>query len=210
MSTPVIVFSIALLGLCACDGNAAANAPSTNAQSTNAPAVSAANASGRAASTADVYALSAMGTDGRSQPLGAYRGKVALIVNTASECGYTPQYAGLERLYQSYRARGLVVLGFPSNDFGGQEPGNDAEIARFTREQYGVTFPLFAKSTVSTPEASPLYRSLIASQGAPTWNFHKYLIGRDGRVVAAFPSGVSPDDPRLTSAMERALSAPAP
>lgn len=137
-----------------------------------------------------------------------FSGKVVLIVNTASQCGFTPQYEGLEALYRRYRDRGFVVLGFPSNDFGGQEPGSSQEIARFCQANYGVSFPMFAKSSVAGPQANPLYRDLAAQSGTrPRWNFHKYLVGRDGAVVASFESAVAPRDPRITAQIERLLAA---
>jgi glutathione peroxidase len=140
-------------------------------------------------------------------PLCRFKGKVLLVVNTASQCGFTPQYEGLETIYRRYRDRGLVVLGFPSNDFGGQEPGAGAEIARFCQVNYGVSFPMFAKTVVVGPAASPLYRDLAAQTGKrPQWNFHKYLVDRNGVVVAAFDSAVAPGDARITTQIERLLA----
>lgn len=136
-----------------------------------------------------------------------YGGKVLLVVNTASKCGFTPQYEGLEALQRKYAARGFSVLGFPSNDFKGQEPGDEAQIQEFCTLTYGVKFPMFQKVVVTGPEATPLYRSLATATGvSPGWNFHKYLISRDGRVVEQFPSKVTPDDPKLVAAIERELS----
>lgn len=136
-----------------------------------------------------------------------YGGKVLLVVNTASKCGFTPQYEGLEALQRKYAARGFSVLGFPSNDFKGQEPGDETQIQEFCTLTYGVKFPMYQKVVVTGPEATPLYRSLATATGvSPGWNFHKYLIGRDGRVVAQFPSKVTPDDPKLVAAIERELS----
>ena len=136
-----------------------------------------------------------------------YGGKVLLVVNTASKCGFTPQYEGLEALQRKYAARGFSVLGFPSNDFKGQEPGDETQIQEFCTLTYGVKFPMFQKVVVTGKEATPLYRSLATATGvSPGWNFHKYLIGRDGRVVAQFPSKVTPDDPKLVAAIERELS----
>lgn len=141
----------------------------------------------------------------------AYAGKVLLVVNTASKCGFTPQYEGLEAMQQKYAGRGFAVLGFPSNDFKGQEPGTEKQIQEFCTLTYGVKFPMFEKVHVIGAQATPLYRELAAATGvAPGWNFHKYLIGRDGRVVAQFPSKVRPDDPRLVQAIERELKAPVP
>lgn len=145
--------------------------------------------------------------DERPQSLCQYAGQVVLVVNTASRCGYTGQYSGLEALYDRYRARGLVVLGFPSNDFGQQEPGSAREIADFCENQFGVRFPMFAKTTVRGPLASPLYADLSRLSGSPPrWNFHKYLIGRDGRSVRAYPSQVAPDSAVLVRDIEQALA----
>ena len=139
----------------------------------------------------------------------AYAGQVLLIVNTASKCGYTPQYEGLESLHQRYASQGFSVLGFPSNDFKGQEPGSEKEIQEFCTLTYGVKFPMFEKVVVTGDNATPLYKSLAQATGtAPAWNFHKYLIGRDGRVVANFPSKTAPDDPALVAAFVRELMAP--
>lgn len=147
--------------------------------------------------------------DEKPQDLCQYAGRVLLVVNTASFCGFTRQYAGLEALDQRYRARGFTVLGFPSNDFA-QEKGSNAEIADFCESTFGVKFPMFVKSEVRGAGANPLFRELAAQTGsAPKWNFHKYLIGRDGRVLQAFPSRVEPDDPALVRVLEQALAAPA-
>ena len=144
--------------------------------------------------------------DDAPQDLCQYAGKVVLVVNTASYCGFTKQYEGLEKLYAKYGGRGLVVLGFPSNDFGKQEPGNSKEIADFCFNTYGVKFPMFAKSAVTGPEANPLHASLTKATGqAPKWNFTKYLIGRDGKVLDYFPSKVTPEDPSLVAKIEAAL-----
>jgi glutathione peroxidase len=145
--------------------------------------------------------------DDAPQDLCQYAGKVVLVVNTASYCGFTKQYEGLEKLYAKYGARGLVVLGFPSNDFGKQEPGNAKEIADFCFNTYGVKFPMFAKSAVTGPDANPLHASLTKATGqAPKWNFTKYLIGRDGKVIEHFPSKVTPEDPALVGKIEGALA----
>src|SRR5688572_11792765 len=135
-----------------------------------------------------------------------FRGKVLLIVNTASECGYTPQYDGLEKLYRRYRDKGFAVLGFPANDFGGQEPGSNKEIAQFCRVNYGITFPVFAKTSVVGARANPLFSQLAAGTGKPPrWNFYKYLIDRDGQPVAVFESAVEPEDRRVTAQIEKLL-----
>jgi glutathione peroxidase len=141
----------------------------------------------------------------------AYGGKVVLVVNTASKCGFTPQYEGLEALNATYGPQGFVVLGFPSNDFMGQEPGSEEQIQAFCTLTYGVKFPMFEKVVVRGRQATPLYRDLAAAAGeAPGWNFHKYLVGRDGTVLGSFGSRVKPDAPELLSAIEKALAAPAP
>jgi len=145
--------------------------------------------------------------DDAPQPLCQYAGKVLLVVNTASYCGFTPQYEGLEALHAKYSARGLVVMGFPSNDFGQQEPGDAKKIADFCFNTYGVKFPMFAKSSVKGREANPLFSALAKATGqAPGWNFHKYLVDRQGRPVASFASEVTPGDARLVAALEKALA----
>jgi glutathione peroxidase len=148
---------------------------------------------------------------GRDASLAEYAGKVLLIVNVASKCGLTPQYEGLERTFEAERERGLVVLGFPSNQFGAQEPGTSDEIASFCSTNYGVQFPMFEKIDVNGAGRHPLYRALIDAQpGDVQWNFEKFLIARDGRVVARFAPAVTVDDPALRAAIERELEAPAP
>ncbi|MDB5729982.1 MAG: glutathione peroxidase [Noviherbaspirillum sp.] len=145
--------------------------------------------------------------DEAPQHLCQYAGQVALVVNTASYCGFTSQYEGLEALYAKYANRGLVVLGFPSNDFGGQEPGNAKEIADLCYNTYGVKFPMFSKSSVTGRQANPLHAELARITGAaPKWNFHKYLIGRDGKVIAHYPSKVTPTDKQLVADVEKALT----
>jgi glutathione peroxidase len=136
----------------------------------------------------------------------AYKSKVVLIVNTASRCGFTPQFAGLEKLYQDYKSKGLVVLGFPSNDFGSQELSSEKQIASFCQLTYGVTFPMFEKTHASKELASPLYKTLGELSGEyPQWNFHKYLIGRDGKMVASLPSHVTPDSKALKDLISKSL-----
>jgi glutathione peroxidase len=136
-----------------------------------------------------------------------YAGKVLLVVNTASECGYTPQYEGLEALHRKYQSRGLVVLGFPSNDFGGQEPGTNKEIAAFCVNQYAVDFPMFSKIPVRGSQANPFYAQLAKASGkAPQWNFHKYLVDRSGAKVRSFDTRVEPGDPKLIAAIEGLLN----
>jgi glutathione peroxidase len=153
-----------------------------------------------------IHSISARTLDGKERSLGDYTGKVVLIVNTASECGFTPQYEGLEALSKKYAGKDLVVLGFPSNDFGGQEPGTSEEIATFCQKNYGVSFPMFEKAKVVGAQASPLFKLLGEAKGEPKWNFHKYLVAKDGTVLAAFPSAVKPDDRDLVGAIETALS----
>jgi glutathione peroxidase len=145
--------------------------------------------------------------DDAPQDLCQFSGKVLLIVNTASYCGYTGQYEGLEALHKRYSGRGLVVLGFPSNDFGQQEPGSAKQIADLCFNTYGVAFPMFAKTVVAGPGADPLFAELARASGSPPkWNFHKWLVGRDGKVVAAYPSAVEPLDPRLLRDVERTVA----
>ena len=150
--------------------------------------------------------LTAETIDRKPQPLSAYKGQVLLVVNTASECGATPQYAGLEALWREYKDRGFAVLGFPSNDFGAQEPGTEAQIKSFCDVNYQVTFPLYAKVATKGDAQSPVYQFLTTGHGTPKWNFHKYLVGKDGQVVGEFSTKVEPDDPTLRAAIETALS----
>lgn len=148
--------------------------------------------------------------DEKPQSLCQYSGKVLLVVNTASYCGFTGQYEGLEQLHARYRDNGLVVLGFPSNDFA-QESGNNQQIAEFCSNTYGVKFPMFAKSSVVGAQASPFFRQLAEATGQkPRWNFYKYLIGRDGKPVASYSSMTSPDSKGLLREVERLLAQPAP
>lgn len=147
--------------------------------------------------------------DDSPQNLCQYSGKVALVVNTASYCGFTSQYQGLEKVYARFQQRGLVVMGFPSNDFGQQEPGNSKQIADLCFNTYGVKFPMFAKSAVTGVQANPLFKELAAQTGqSPRWNFHKYLVDRRGKVVGSFPSDMSPEDPKLIAQIEKVLTAP--
>ncbi len=143
--------------------------------------------------------------DGSPQELSEYRGKVVLVVNVASECGLTPQYEGLEKLYRERKDDGLVILGVPANNFGGQEPGTNEDIASFCTGRYSVTFPMFEKVSVLGDDAAPLYKQLTGLSGAPDWNFTKYLVGRDGRLIERFSPRVKPDDAGLTAAIDRAL-----
>lgn len=157
--------------------------------------------------TNNVYALRTVALDGAPANLADYQNKVTLIVNVASACGYTPQYAGLQRLHAEFGPRGFAVLGFPSNEFGGQEPGSADEIQQFCSSKFGVEFPLFAKlETKSGPTQSPIYAALQGATGKlPNWNFCKYLVGKDGQPLAFYASKVAPDSPELREAIENAL-----
>lgn len=159
---------------------------------------------------ASVHAFTLTANDGKPYPLAQHAGKVLLLVNTASKCGFTKQYAPLERVWEKYRAKGLVVIGIPSNDFLGQEPGTDAEIAAFCSTKFGVTFPLMSKVAVSGSDQTPLYRYLTqhsAKPGKISWNFNKFLIGTDGLVIERFGSKDDPESPVVTAAIEKALGA---
>lgn len=162
---------------------------------------------GACADSDSIYDLEAVSIDGAAIKLAEYRGKVLLVVNVASRCGYTPQYEGLQKLYDTYRERGLVVLGFPSNDFGGQEPGSEAEIKSFCSSKFGANFPLFSKVTVLGAAKHPVYGFLTQATGGRevNWNFEKFLVGKSGGVIGRFPSSVSPGSAELTDAIEKAL-----
>jgi glutathione peroxidase len=168
---------------------------------------------GKASGAPDYFELPLRDIEGRTGTLGAFAGKVLLIVNVASRCGYTRQYEGLEELYQAYKAQGLVVLGFPCNDFGAQEPASEKEIQKFCKAEYGVTFPMFGKVGIRT-KPHPLFAALTDSSsplpGPVQWNFNKFLLGRDGVLKARFDSTDEPDSGPLKAAIEKALSAPAP
>jgi glutathione peroxidase len=155
-----------------------------------------------------IYSLSTHTLEGEETTLGEFSGKVTLIVNVASECGKTPQYAGLERIHEKYKGRGFSVLGFPSNDFGRQEPGTPEEIREFCTTKYRVTFPMFEKVvTKAGSKQSPVYGALGKAAGElPNWNFGKYLVGRKGEVIAYFAPNVVPEDPKLVSSIETALA----
>jgi glutathione peroxidase-family protein len=161
--------------------------------------------------TGSIYDFEVRQIDGTQAKLESYKGKVLLIVNVASRCGFTGQYAGLEKLYEMYKDKGLVVLGFPANDFLFQEPGSNAEIAQFCSLKYHVTFPMFEKIAVTGKDQHPLYKHLTEKATNPefsgriTWNFNKFLIGRDGRILARFGSRVTPEDKDLVAAIEKAL-----
>lgn len=149
--------------------------------------------------------------EGREQNLCAYAGRVVLVVNTASQCGYTPQYKGLQAMQEKYGKAGLVVLGFPANDFAGQEPGSNREIKHFCRTNYDVEFPLFSKTSVRPGGAQPLHEALFRATGVrPGWNFHKYLIARDGARALSFDTRVEPDAPEMQQAIRKLLAEPVP
>jgi glutathione peroxidase len=149
--------------------------------------------------------------DGKPAPLADYRGKVVLIVNVASRCGYTPQYTGLEKIYEKYKDRGFVILGFPANNFGGQEPGTNEEIKTFCSSKYQVTFPMYSKVSVKGADATPLYQFLTDKKSSPAtggeieWNFTKFLVDRNGKVIARFEPAIEPESADVTGAIEKAL-----
>jgi len=156
-----------------------------------------------------VYDFTMKTIDGKEQPLSAYKGKALLIVNVASKCGFTPQYKGLEALYEKYKVRGFVILGFPANNFMGQEPGTDSQIKEFCSLNYGVTFPMFSKISVKGGDIHPLYKYLTESSnpsGAISWNFNKFLIDPSGRIAARWGSKTAPDSKELTEKLEGALA----
>jgi glutathione peroxidase len=159
---------------------------------------------------ASLFDFSVSTIDGDPKPLADYKGKVVIVVNTASKCGLTPQYEGLEALYKKHKDAGLVVLGFPANNFNGQEPGTNAEIKAFCTGTYDVSFPMFSKISVKGPDQHPLYRWLVR-QVEPVadieWNFAKFLVGKDGKVIQRFPSRTAPNSPEFTEAVSKALAA---
>ena len=159
------------------------------------------------AKTMSIYDFKVKNIDGKDTSLSSYKGKALLIVNTASECGFTPQYAGLEKIYQKYKAQGFEVLGFPSNDFGGQEPGSEAEIKKFCELKYKTTFPMFSKVKVKEAETGSLYAYLQAQKGEGVkWNFGKFLVSKDGQVIDYYSSNTTPESEKLTAAIEKALA----
>ena len=158
-----------------------------------------------------VYDFTLKDSKGRDVKLDEFRGQVVMLVNVASKCGYTPQYEGLQKIYERYKNRGFTILGFPANNFGAQEPGTDEEIQEFCRINYGVTFPVFSKISVKGDDQHPLYKYLTGRETNPEfageikWNFNKFLVGRDGRILARFDSGDKPEDAKVTQAIEQAL-----
>ncbi|MFN8607913.1 MAG: glutathione peroxidase [Vulcanimicrobiota bacterium] len=161
---------------------------------------------GALAVSASLYDFTVNSIEGKPVALKTYQGRVALVVNTASECGFTPQYEGLQSLYEKYQKRGLVVLGFPCNDFGGQEPGSAGEIKQFCSSKFHVTFPMFEKVTVKVgKDQAPVYRFLSSNGDIPSWNFGKYLVNKQGKLIGFFGSSTRPDDAKLVAAIEAAL-----
>jgi glutathione peroxidase len=160
---------------------------------------------------ASVYDFTMDSIDRKPMPLSDFKGKVILLVNVASRCGYTPQYTGLEALYEKYKDRGFVIIGVPANNFGGQEPGTNEEIKTFCKSKYSVTFPMMAKVSVKGADTTPLYQFLTAPEtdskfaGEIKWNFTKFLVGKDGTILNRFESKVTPDDPHVIAAVEQAL-----
>jgi glutathione peroxidase len=164
-----------------------------------------------AAIAGSLYDYTLNSIDGKPTSLGSFKGQVVLLVNVASRCGYTPQYTGLESLYEKYKGQGLVIVGFPANNFMGQEPGTNEEIKTFCHSKYNVTFPMMAKVSVRGDDTTPLYKFLTDKTTNPEfagdikWNFTKFLVGRDGAVIARFEPAVKPDDPAVVAAIEKAL-----
>ncbi len=176
----------------------------------SAAALASAVSAASAADSGNAYQFSFVSIDGKPLPLSEFKGKTVLVVNTASQCGYTPQYTQLEAIYKKYKDKGFVVLGVPSNDFGGQEPGSNAEIKKFCEGNYDVDFPLTTKYDVKGPEAHPFYQWAATTGGdaaVPKWNFHKLLIDANGNLVAEFPTKTKPDAPDVEKAIQSSLSA---
>jgi glutathione peroxidase len=162
------------------------------------------------ATSQSAYDFNLTAIDGEAMPMAAYKGKAVLLVNTASFCGFTPQYDGLQKLYETYGAQGFTVIGVPSGDFGGQEHGKNSEIKEFCQSKFNIRFPMAEKAVVKGDNAIPLFKWAAASTASPPqWNFHKYLIGRDGKVIAAYGSSTAPDSAELKVALEKALAAKA-
>lgn len=185
---------------------AAAPAAEASAAAEGSPAAAAPAAAEPAPAGGSVYSFNVNRLDGTPASLASYAGQVVLIVNTASKCGYTPQYQGLQELHTKYAGKGFEVLGFPSNDFGGQEPGTAEEISKFCISMYDVNFPMFEKTQVVGEGRSPLYTLLSDAYGPPKWNFHKYLVDKHGRPVQAWPSATAPGSPEIVSAIEAQLA----
>ncbi len=165
---------------------------------------------GRSGAPASIYAFKMKDIDGKTVPLSKYKGKVLLVVNVASKCGFTPQYKGLQELYESKKDKGFVILGFPANNFGAQEPGTDPEIKQFCSSKFGVTFPMFSKISVKGSDENDLYKWLIANSPRPQddieWNFAKFVVGRDGKVYKRFSPKETPTSPEVEQAIDEALA----
>ncbi len=204
--------SLSGLALMACQKSNEAAPSATTASSAPVPAAATpstpATPGAASAAAGTFHSFTSKRLDGKVESLSAYKGKVALVVNTASQCGFTPQYEGLQKLHEELSPKGFVVLGFPSNDFGAQEPGTSQEIATFCSTKFKVTFPMFEKVVTKGADVSPIYGFLAKGFGAPEWNFHKYVVGKDGLVKKAFPSKVKPESEELRKAIDEALAAP--
>jgi glutathione peroxidase len=162
--------------------------------------------SASAFAASSIYEFSMKNIDGQPTPLADFKGKVVLFVNVASQCGYTPQYSGLESLYKKYKDKGFVIVGVPANNFGSQEPGSDAEIKQFCTRKYNVSFPMMSKVSVKGGDMTPLYSYFTSAKGGDVkWNFTKFLVGKDGKVVARFEPGSAPESPEVVAAVEQAL-----
>jgi glutathione peroxidase len=215
MKTALLLAALAGLALTGCSSKDQPAKPAAPAAKDPAPAAQPAKAAEKPVAKTGPLDLTVKDIDGKDADLSRYKGSVVLVVNVASKCGYTPQYAGLEKLYKDRKDKGLVVLGFPSNDFGKQEPGTEADIKTFCTDKYSVDFPMFAKVDVKGEHTCELYKRLAAATigekgaplGEPKWNFTKYLIDRKGAVVAKFDSAVAPDDAKLAAAIDAALTA---
>jgi glutathione peroxidase len=207
-AAPVAVFLAVMLGGCgdASDPPAPAAATDTTVQRAAKPSLPPAAPSTPRRADPGVLRGTYKRLNGEPDDLARYRGRVVLVVNTATECGYTPQFEGLEALYRARRDDGFVVLGFPANDFAGQEPRSDGEIATFCKANYGVSFPMFSKTRVVGDGANPLFRALAAAEGEPEWNFNKYLLDRRGRVVARYGAATEPDAAELIGRIGKLLA----
>ncbi len=184
-------------------------APAAAAIAAAALIVAAAPAAAPEAVASSVYDFTMTTIDGKPMPFAQYKGRVLLVVNTASFCGFTPQYEALETLFETYRDKGLTVVGIPSGDFAGQEYKSNGEIKQFCESKFGIKFPMSEKSVVTGSKAAPIYRwaaTVMGQDNTPKWNFHKYLVGRDGKLVAAFGSKATPMSPAVTTAVEAALA----
>ena len=189
-----------LLGAYACSPK------ESSSETPTAPAASQPNSDATMANSVHDFTLNSL--SGTPQSLKEYAGKVLVLVNVASKCGYTPQYADLQKFYNEYQEKGVVVLGFPANNFGSQEPGTDADIAQFCQANYGVTFPMFSKISVKGTDIHPLYKYLTQGIGAEvSWNFNKFIVNKEGKVIKHFKSGVKPDDKEFLQAIKSALDA---